>query len=508
MPTCDCGLIHAIGYIRVSTWYEDKISDEIQKTAILEWARRNGRHIVDWVVDLDATGRNFRRKIMQAIASIEAGEAVEIACWKYSRFGRNRHGVAINLARIEKVGGQLQSATEDIDASTAVGEFTRDMLFALASFESNRAGEQWREVHTYRRDHGLPATGRNRFGYLWTPRLDADRNVQEEGYDPDPATERIAGEMYERHVDGQGLWGIAMWLNDEGQTNARGLRWSNNGVTRYLDSGFGAGLLRVHNPKARCGSPGGCMKDDHYIHIPGAHPPVISDDLWQAYKARRELRRSMPPRARNSVFMLSGLLRCGRCQGPAVAAFAHGQPGFGYRCSRKWRAVNECPGIWVRRSLVEAAVRQWVGDLSGEVDRIIAGKEVARPVKKQEAGAPKLERLTAEIVQLTRALDTASEKVAMGLIPDDSYARTRDKLQQQIAQKQAAIEGASRVKIEAEGPVQHREFIVSLLADWDMMPVVQLRDSLARLIRHVVIQSHEEPRVVVVPTWAPAVESV
>lgn len=52
--------------------------------------------------------------------------------WKYSRFGRNDLGIAVNLARLENVGGQLESATEEIDARTAVGRFNRAILFDLA----------------------------------------------------------------------------------------------------------------------------------------------------------------------------------------------------------------------------------------------------------------------------------------------------------------------------------------------------------------------------------------
>jgi DNA invertase Pin-like site-specific DNA recombinase len=157
-------LIPAIGYIRVSTWFEEKISDELQKAAIEDAARRRGRTIVKWIPDLDATGRNFKRRIMEAISAVETGSfegANEIWVWKYSRFGRNRHGVAINLARVEQAGGHLISATEEIDATTATGRFTRGMLFELAAFESDRIGEQWRETtNTGERTASPPPEGR------------------------------------------------------------------------------------------------------------------------------------------------------------------------------------------------------------------------------------------------------------------------------------------------------------------------------------------------------------
>src|SRR5690606_40458984 len=68
-------------------------------------------------------------------------------------------------------GGELVSATEEVDAKTAVGRFTRGMLLEIAAFESDRAGEQWKETHELRRNLGLPATGGKRFGYRWHPRV-------------------------------------------------------------------------------------------------------------------------------------------------------------------------------------------------------------------------------------------------------------------------------------------------------------------------------------------------
>jgi site-specific DNA recombinase len=83
-----------IGYIRVSTWKEEKISPELQETALRAWAARTRRRLLEpLTIDLDVTGRNFKRKIMRDIERVERREAKGIAVWKYSRFGRTRDGV-------------------------------------------------------------------------------------------------------------------------------------------------------------------------------------------------------------------------------------------------------------------------------------------------------------------------------------------------------------------------------------------------------------------------------
>ena len=65
---------------------------------------------------------------MDVLGRVEAGEASEIAVWKYSRFGRNRLGVAVNLARLEK---ELPGFDENAYVENA--DFNSRLLKDLAS---------------------------------------------------------------------------------------------------------------------------------------------------------------------------------------------------------------------------------------------------------------------------------------------------------------------------------------------------------------------------------------
>src|SRR5690606_1601061 len=101
-----------VAYIRVSTYYEEKISPDIQRSSIKAWADRNGAEIVEWIEDLDVSGRKTKRRIADALKWVEDRNARGIAGWRYSRYGRARHGNAANLARLESLGGRLAPATE------------------------------------------------------------------------------------------------------------------------------------------------------------------------------------------------------------------------------------------------------------------------------------------------------------------------------------------------------------------------------------------------------------
>ncbi|MFM9566163.1 recombinase family protein [Streptomyces turgidiscabies] len=503
--------------MRVSTWREEKVSDQIQMDAIKEAAARRGRYVETWIPDLDATGRNFKRRIMEAIALVEADSNPlrEIWVWKFSRFGRNRHGVAINLARIEQVGGQLKSATEDIDASTSVGEFTRDMLFAVAAFESNRAGEQWRETHELRRSMGLPATGGKRFGYVWHPRRvpdgDGGWKMQDEWYEVLGSQAEAIAEAYTLYTKGTtGFTRLAQRWQDLGFLNSWGNPWQQQGVRGFLDSGFAAGLLYVHKADVPCSDRSHCYrrKLDHWTHIGGEHEAIIDGAQWDNYRDRREIRKKTPPRSMAPKYPLSGLVQCGICRDmglkvQAGIAPSGGVAGKAYRCSLMVRKGVKHDGLWVHRDLAEQEVVKWLHDVRAKIDAIAAGQVVIPPPRLDLGVEAKRKSLSEQVEKLTRALDRATEGHVRGDIPRDSYLRTKEKLAKERDDKQREIEELPKLAESAPSPMPFRETVRGLLAEWDFISVEKKRFMLSTMIRRVEVR-REDPAVTIVPMWAPA----
>lgn len=500
------GLVPAIGYIRVSTWFEEKISDEIQKAVVEDAAHRRGRVIVRWVVDLDATGRNFKRRIMEAIDAVETGAfegAREIWVWKFSRFGRNRHGIAVNLARVEHAGGQLISATEEIDATTATGRFARGMMFELAAFESERIGEQWKETHEIRRRRGLPATGGHRFGYLWTPHVDAAGHVQEEGYEPDPASAPALVDIYQRYADGMGFLPLVKRLNSDGHVNPHRLTkgaWSMQSLAQYMDTGFAAGLLHAHLQDG-CPKPSQCRSPrEHYGYLPGAQPPILSDDLWEAYRARRQQRKARPPRSRIPIHPFTGIIRCGLCGGSAAAYTVDGQRGGGWRCTRSVNGSGACNGATVTTRRILREVNDWLKDIDKAIDERSYGTRVEPLVERADTSKDR-ERLAGRIAQLEEALVRASTSHALGDMPRAAYLATRDKLQGESEEKKRELQvilDAEEVQPALVGALL--EHVRLLREEWDTLPVVAINDLLGVVLKEIRIWPKAfEPRVVLVP---------
>jgi site-specific DNA recombinase len=503
----------AIGYIRVSLAREEMISPELQRNAVQQWAARNNYRIVDWVEDLDKTGRNFKRKIMRAVERIEAGEAEAIAVWKYSRFGRSREGVPLNLARVERAGGQLLSATEDIDASTAVGKFQRGMIFEFGAFESDRAGEQWMETHEWRRSHGLPATGRQRFGYIWHPRRitlpDGKIQIQQERYEPDPTLTDIITDLYRRYAAGAGFRSLCTILADQGIRTTTGGLWSDSSLIIYMDSGFAAGYLRVHDPACKVAPyKGSCPRHLLVRHPEFGHTAIIDEDLWQAYLSRRADVKTIPPHARKAGHPLTGLVFCGLCgyRGTRMRG-GSGHPRF--VCGqRRSKGAKACEGQFRMGKALTDVVLAWVQEVADRVHlaALDASPQQRSRQSEQERTARKQNSLEAELATTERAIKRHMRVYAMA--DDDGLEaeflatlaglrNQKTRLLSELAELDDSATDETERQMAAAVPVAE-----GLLEEWDTLEPAGINVILRRLIRAVVMERDGSIRVD--PVWSAA----
>lgn len=508
--------IPAIGYIRVSTAREEMISPELQRAGITDWAARRNRRIVAWIEDLDKSGRNFKRRVQRAIAMVENGTAREIAVFKFSRFGRQRYGWAVNLERVESVGGDLQSATEEVDAKTAAGRLSRGIFAEFAAYESDRASEQWIDAHRHRREvEKLPSQGTPRFGYDRKGRIPIPgkpnhfiRDMSDpdgERYEPDPALAPVLASLYTRYIDGYSGHYLVKWLNRNGYRTVRGNTWTLQSLRNYLDSGFAAGLLRSHRRDCRCKQPGRCKNADYR---PGAHEAVIDQETWEKYLARRKQLKKMPARARTAVYPLSGLMRCGHGGQNGIPAHGlsanhgEGQAGYAYVCKQAIEGRG-CLGAWVRRAEVEKAVLAKLSKWAGDIDER-AGVTQARKAVQLTARTDR-ERMGRELRRINRALAQLVKERALDRdMPEEVYVSVRQELLDERKELEVAIVEAGEE--EQANSADHIAVIRTLLEEWDTIAVTRKRDLLATLIRHVKVYRTGErtpARIVITPVWEP-----
>ncbi|WP_344218987.1 recombinase family protein [Nonomuraea bangladeshensis] len=479
-------MIPAIGYIRVSMMLEEKISPDIQRAAITELARRRGYRIIEWVSDLDVSGRTFQRKIMKVIAAVEDGNAKAILVWKYSRFGRNRTGNQLNLARVEKAGGELISATEEIDARTAVGKLTRGVLFELAAFESDRAGEQWGEAFQNRLARGLPPLGAAQFGYIRRGRAPhplypgtiADPQDGPERYEPDHASGMagVLAEAYDRWIASRNFVVVAEWMKARGARTTRGVLFEPNELRRMMDRGFAAGLICIHHRECPCGKPQNCRNREY---LPGAHEAVITMETWETYRRYRKIAAARPPRARRAVYPFSGLIKCGHC---GMSMYVSHLRRKAYVCGSTKKKEVKCSTRHVTMDAFEEAVQQVLAEWLPDIETAAAAETAGLTVR--EVAESESDVLQRELERIDKALERQTELLIAEVIPQSSYEPLRDRLlgeRSEVLSRLAEFEDQPEVK----ALMEYVPVVEGLIQEWDTLPADQLRDILAEVIHRV-----------------------
>ncbi|MFF4738808.1 recombinase family protein [Streptomyces sp. NPDC001262] len=517
-------LTPAIGYIRVSMAREEMISPELQRKAILEWAVRTKHIIVDWVEDPDKTGRNFKRRIMEAVARVEAGEVGVIAVWKYSRFGRSRYGQTVNLHRVEQAGGQLLSATEDIDARTATGRLQRGIIMEFNAYESDRAAEQWAETHEYRRSVGLPSGGRARFGYIWHPRKVPDGKgkwiLQDERYEigdtpEDKAEHEAIVEAYVGHAASRLPFGeIARRWKLAGWKTGLGTEWTPQAVAHYLDSGFAAGLLVVHRKDVHCPNRGQCnvsYNRAHREYIPGAHEAHITPEQWEDYEKTRERElANTAPKSVDSGYTFTGFTWCPHCRKREQVIHTgskrkkdgtkSGTPK--YWCTTRRADVNACVGGRIPLADLEQQGHEWIVKVADDIQRLALGMPVPELENDQDDTEEIRRRLEADVSRYTAAMERALVKQALDEdpAPADVHQAAMKKLKALRDQAQEELDKLPEPKITTD-PVDFLPIILDLVDGWEEMTNQGRRGVLTALLRRVIIDV--DSNVQWAPMWEP-----
>ncbi|GAB2457835.1 recombinase family protein [Xylanimonas ulmi] len=459
-----------VGVIRVSRegGRGDKLaSPQIQRAAIVEHANRHGIDVVDWVEAIDESGSRAKSawwpRLDAQIERVEAGEVDVIVAWEFSRHARNRLRWAVALDRVEAAGGNLESATEPVDVTTAAGRFQRGVLAEMHAYKAEAIGEGWQQVQANRVRNGLPPGGKLPWGWRW-----ADDGGAVEA-DPDKGPYVV--EAYRRYLAGAGARDLARWLNDSGVRPMHAAVWAHETITQCLDSPVHAGMVSYRGQA-----------------WPGAHEGLVDVATWEAYRVERERRAG--EREVKRRYLLSGIAMC-----PCTDA---GTPMNGFTVTKASRARGGTPrrfvsyrcvtlgrtpghGSWsMTARIVEGALTDWLGQVAADVEN-----RAPKAAQSADVAAAQARTLRAERDRIDLALTNLTVQHALGTYPDGAYASARDQMVGRRAQLDAEVRALERAAVSV--PDDPAGIAAGLLTEWDELPLEQVRQVVRRLVRGVVV---------------------
>lgn len=465
---CDCE--PTVAYVRVSRVGDRQflVSPQIQLDSAIAECRRKKKRIVKVIADIDKSGRTFtKRSVDTAISLISSGRAKSITVWKWSRWGRNLEFSLAYLSKTRAAGGRVDSATEDIDQSTATGRLHRDVTMRFDQFQSEVIGETWMSVHDVRRKDGLPINGRPRFGYISVTRKMLEHDEPHEGSEacdqcrakkPKPhfITHPVEGpvlvECYERYIAGWSFARLADDLNARGFRTAMGGLWTREGLQQMMDTGFAAGWLRERSPgvKEKLRAEGKQLRNSPEtfdVWRRGVQPTLIDDKIWEAYKSRRSDQRQLPPRGRSAVHTLSTLLFCQVCSMRLSAKYPGGKRELAWYCVRQKRFHPDI-NVSVTNRAALPVVRAWIREHAKPPSPgLDLDQEAKRRMLSDGAGRSQAQIL-ADIERETRAIDRLVSLLARDKIDEVQFDSAKAEAEETLR----LLNEEMKALVETEGP--------------------------------------------------------
>lgn len=480
-----CGCEPAQPYVRVSKVgaREQIISPDLQLSAIEAFARRKDLILLPPVFDIDKSGRTFRKRSVDGIIrDIAAGAHRVVVLWKWSRWARNREESGIYMKKIRAVGGRVESATEDIDQSTADGQLHVGILQEFDQYQSNLIKQTFHAVHDRRRDSGLPHSGRPRFGYDYEEYRDSDGRLAKR-YVPNEEAPHLV-RAYRLFLAGKSFKWLANDLNDRGVTTIFAGRWTSQSLVRMMDTGFAAGLIRERS--APTDTPANSIAGYDVWRV-GSHEALIDRNTWKAYKGRRLATSGLPPRARTATHALSALLFCAVCGRRLATKYVGTNKVHQWLCP--WsKAHHPDRPVSVTNRLALLAVRAWVEGVIGEEVDMAA----LRARAEDEMGQAEREAETAREGVLTqiRSLDDKIENLLD--YAESAAGRSREKINARLAGYEAEVNAlneqlATIAEVEPRRVFAEGDQVALQKLDelWEAMPPEVLRDGLSRLLSRI-----------------------
>jgi site-specific DNA recombinase len=217
-----------IGYARVSSEEQanDGVSLEMQEKRIKAYCKFHDLRLVGFYSEVLSAKTIKKRKVFQqALDHIYSENVNGFICLKLDRLFRNLIEAVSTVRELKEIGCSVISVTENLDTSTAIGEFFFSVLASFAEMERKLIGERTQDALNLKKEKG------ERCGEIpYGKKLAADgkiliNNKQEQD---------IIATIKDLDVLGYSHSGIARHLNGVGYKTKKKKKWTHVQVARIL----------------------------------------------------------------------------------------------------------------------------------------------------------------------------------------------------------------------------------------------------------------------------------
>lgn len=320
-------------YARIS---QDRSGEELgvrrQLADCRQEAERRGWTVVEEYVDDDVSAWSGKRRpaYERMLADIAEGRRDAVIVWHLDRLHRRPIELEQFADTCTRAGlRDVVTLSGDVDLAHGDGLLMARLMAAVAANESDAKRRRGVRKAQEIAESGRPMMGGPRpFGFA------ADRVSH------DPAEAPVVREVAGRLLAGESLTSVTRWLDETGVRTVGGKAWRTNTVRQMVTSPRMWGM-RVHRGQ------------------------VIGEGVWgpilTAEEGERLQRQLLDPARRTNRtarrYLLSGMVRCGRC-GTTMVSAPKG-PVRRYGCVRAAGSTG-CGGVFITAPLLEEFVTEAV----------------------------------------------------------------------------------------------------------------------------------------------------
>ena len=297
--------LRVVTYRRISTNEENQpYSLEAQETSLRSFiaSQLNYEFVGDYV-DQQTGTNNKRPGLERMLADASQNKFDVILIYRLDRLGRSVQGFMEILHHLEEEDVALRSATESFETMTPSGKMTAQMLSVFAEFEHDVLMGRILAGFATKASRGEWMGGRPPFGYSLHQTLKSLSIIESEA--------AAVRQIFTFYLEGIGSKAVAEKLNDLGYRVRSGRGWDAQAVLRILSGAVYAGYIQHGDERHE-----------------GLHEAIIKrDDFERAAKLRSDRQGARQLKALSTTtsdYILTGMLKCGKCGGAYTGAGAHG----------------------------------------------------------------------------------------------------------------------------------------------------------------------------------------
>jgi site-specific DNA recombinase len=386
--------MNCIVYARVSTTEqaEKELSIPAQLQAMRDYARQHGWSVVEEFNEPGASGKTTDRPGLQRLLTYVRETALKIdvvLVHKIDRLARNVYDHATIRALLQQRGIRLASVVENVDDSVS-GQLVENIMASIAQFYSANLSDETRKgMRQKALKGGWPH--RPPRGYI-VVKGSVDSHSRIEIHPREGPLMRKAFELYASGW--YSVESVCRRLAAEGLISKSGGPIPKSHMHRLLTNPFYVARI--------------VWKD---IDVAGAHPALVSEELFQSVQTIIEERfRNPGTKTAINRLPLRGLAICASCRGRMSGEW-HDRWGY-YRCGRQSYRRELCPSRMCNATRAHADLkriclqvqisRATAKRLRTAAARLIQAREKNHPERLAKTAAAQAEISTAE-TELTNA---------------------------------------------------------------------------------------------------------